>query len=523
MTLFLANIPVAKVDLLVLIKNKIQQKYNSLRGKNEFLYTLQVNIGPQSYKITKTLQCFKDFERLVLNELIISNNDPNQPIKRSLIGGNSMISLTDLEEHDISCAINHLQQFMNNLIQNADYLVRIQIMTFLDVKEPEKTYFINLSPKIDIKADHKPSPEFGLFQYDLSFTKKAKTKEEISDLDDDDLDNNNLDDSFLAIEEEKSGFKTSAEDSEAFPYFEVKITKTRRPPHDDYLEYFIQIRIAEMPDNKWEIIKRYTDFRILHKTIKKNCVISPPHLPTKLMYHDEDQLKKRILGLEIYLKAILNEKIYLQVPAVFEFINQNQEDFQWLQEENNSSYLYFKARIIKTEIDINKKKPTTYYQIKINEMSGFNLQIPKNSKSFRKTFKDFENLDKGLQIRFQNRSEISHKLPTLPPKHNEFLNKTSINFRLAGLEKYLNELFKYPKIGDSFVFRKFIGVLPVKMLSLDEFGASEVSIPIVQQYAYSQPLKTETSPSNLDSSKKLEIFNSPNSFGNIFMKKKYRD
>eukprot|EP01017_Pseudomicrothorax_dubius_P044615 TRINITY_DN7560_c0_g1_i6.p1 TRINITY_DN7560_c0_g1~~TRINITY_DN7560_c0_g1_i6.p1 ORF type:complete len:131 (+),score=46.57 TRINITY_DN7560_c0_g1_i6:95-487(+) len=69
----------------------------------------------------------------------------------------------------------------------------------------------------------------------------------------------------------------------------------------------------------------------------------------------------------------------------------------------------------------------------------------------QRRYKEFENLHKGLKVRF---GKSGKPLPELPPKYNIF-GKTPIQQREQGLEKYMKELFHYPNIGDSFLFRKF--------------------------------------------------------------------
>ena len=49
-------------------------------------------------------------------------------------------------------------------------------------------------------------------------------------------------------------------DSDYCLYFDAKVNSYKKSISGDYIEYIISVSLVEKPDEKWVIIKRYSDF-----------------------------------------------------------------------------------------------------------------------------------------------------------------------------------------------------------------------------------------------------------------------
>ena len=391
----------------------------------EILYKLHIKTFNQDYKILRTLNDFKRLENSLLME---ERKDPNRSFVTESL--NAVFSDPEAENmSNVSFIVLTLQNFINALLKNDK--ASKNLINFLEVPDPERTRLLNWSKDSTI----------------------AENLDDIIDEEEDKELPTEFTEPDLGSSQNSSYRVTTASERDYCPFFNVNVPKYKKATNGDYIEYQIYLQLIEKPDEAWQIRKRYSDFVDLRRQLISAINVVPPKLPSKLiLMTEEDQKEDRRKGLESWLRIILNEKIYF-VPQLFNFIEINANYSEWLKDEEAYDFSKFSALIDNNQILMNNNKPYTVYHIIIEEKSQTDPKKKKVRYSLLRRYKEFDMLYQALLTRF---SHAPTKLPELPPKYTTFSNKTTVDFRQQGLERFINNLFNYPNIGDSFAFRKFI-------------------------------------------------------------------
>ena len=224
----------------------------------------------------------------------------------------------------------------------------------------------------------------------------------------------------------------------------------------DFIEYSIKI-ISLFDERKtWEVRKRYNDFLQLNEELRAYIKFEPPLLPKKLIRHDEHFLAERRRALELYLKIILNERVFHNA-SVFKFINLPDDPLS-LNLINSSPptgmFKFYRAKITDTQIifDKNSTRMCTYYMIMIQAHTENFLKCL-SSYQIIKRYNDFHTLHESLSLRYP---KMNAELPPKIDMFGAFQTNVVKDERKIGLEKYLNEIFQLDGIEQSFGFRVFI-------------------------------------------------------------------
>jgi len=420
----------AGLPLTVTVVNKVQRREDPSSGAMEIIYKLHILTGKQDYKILRTLNDFKRLENSLLME---ERKDPN----RSFVSESLNAVFADPEAENmsnVSFIVLTLQNFINALLKNDK--ASKNLINFLEVPDPERTRLLNWS---------KDSPG----------EMEEQDAENLDDIEEDDKEHpTEFTEPDMAQSQNSSYRLTRASERDYCPFFNVNIPKYKKANNGDYIEYQIYLQLIEKPDEAWQIRKRYSDFVDLRRQLVSVINAVPPKLPSKLMLMtEEDQREERRKGLESWLRIVLNEKIYFR-PQLMNFIEINPSYSEWLKDEDAYDFSRFTALIDNNQILMSNNKPYTVYHIVIEEKNSAAGPGKKKLRySLLRRYKEFDMLYQALQTRF---SHAPAKLPELPPKYTTFSNKTTVDFRQQGLERFINSLFNYPNIGDSFAFRKFI-------------------------------------------------------------------
>lgn len=225
----------------------------------------------------------------------------------------------------------------------------------------------------------------------------------------------------------------------------------------DFLEYSLQISMTEEPSEPWEVRKRYNDFIQLHEQIKLALNLEPPLLPKKMMRHDEGLLAERRRGLELYLKILLNDKLY-HCEALWKFIQLKPEfNLEYLVAKHAlpaGFFVAYRATITDTKIifDKNSTKMCTYYIIMIESLSE-NLTRCLLSYQIIKRYNEFLSLHEAL---IHRNPKLTAELPPKIDMLGAFQTNVNKDERKIKLQRYLNELFLVQGIEECFQFRVFI-------------------------------------------------------------------
>lgn len=417
-----------KLDLSMQISNKVKQKFDPKLQRIETYYQIEVKTFGKHYKVSRGLEEFRVLER-----------DVNLSKSSSVVHASMM---TQLDKPDsITSSVKVLQGFLDGFLQSKE-AIPMCLVNFLDIPDSLRQKILTWNEKslslqhMDIAIDNaqdivRQKAYSGSGFAELEYDQKGESDEE-----------NDL----IEMTNDPS------EEAMYCPYFDVIIHKWQKATYGDHYEYVISIALSENKNESWEIVKRYSEFVELNNKLFKEIGAKPPRLPAKKLITNDQTLRKRKNGLESFLKILLNEKIYLKTKAVQDFIQIKKELRGMIYgEDDGYDFSQLKAEIKDNRVSMRDEgKATTEYQITIIEWPFDSICATSERKVYRK-FKDFENLHKALKTRFPK-----EKLPELPPKYNEFSSQTNVEVRMKGLEKYLNILFNIPKIGDSFVFRRFV-------------------------------------------------------------------
>uniref|UniRef100_A0A3P9HCN3 PX domain containing serine/threonine kinase n=1 Tax=Oryzias latipes TaxID=8090 RepID=A0A3P9HCN3_ORYLA len=88
-----------------------------------------------------------------------------------------------------------------------------------------------------------------------------------------------------------------------------------------HTEYIIRVQRGVSSDNSWQVIRRYSDFDILHSSLMV-CGISLPLPPKKLIGNmDREFIAERQRGLQTYLDSITQHPLLSNSLTVKKFLD----------------------------------------------------------------------------------------------------------------------------------------------------------------------------------------------------------
>ena len=402
----------------------------------------------------KTLKDFKRLENSLIGEM---GDSPTHSFGMESL--NAVFSDIEIEtSSNVSFKVQALQNFLNNALLNPDGISN-SLLLFLEVPESERVKLLNWGKRSFKKNEERitmvemPRTDARGIQANPSSSSAASELDDVEEEEEEKTENHEQPEIVINADRDGALILGRISEKDYCPYFKVNILKYQRAKTGEFIEYIINLELTEKPDEYWEISKRYSDFVTIREQLKESLKVLPPKLPKKLvMVTEEEQLAGRRQDLENWLRIVLNEKIYF-TPQLFQFVGLNLSYYETLKDEETYSFSNFRAKIEKSEIWMNNNKPYTIYYILVEQKSQSDPKNKKRVYNLYRRFKEFDELHQALEKRFLDPAK---KLPELPSKYNAFSNKTTVDFRQQGLESYLNQLFAYPNIGDSFAFRKFI-------------------------------------------------------------------
>eukprot|EP01016_Furgasonia_blochmanni_P014494 TRINITY_DN1759_c0_g3_i2.p1 TRINITY_DN1759_c0_g3~~TRINITY_DN1759_c0_g3_i2.p1 ORF type:complete len:516 (+),score=105.75 TRINITY_DN1759_c0_g3_i2:768-2315(+) len=417
----------------VQMKKQVNTRTDEEGLKIQVLYPFQVKIGDRvNKKLEKPLGEFQALEK-TLKTYLRGKNLPKVDLETDLENfGNESVSLRRSATRDVNqTIIKALQEYFDHVLKRKDCLCP-PLMDFLEIEE-------TLRPLIMNQKIREPQQTF--------------RKERISSFHRDDEDGLGGSDEEFDLQ---AALRQSAvhSDSHFCLHFDVDFLSIRKSPGGDFYEYIIQITLKSRDNEKWEIIKRYSDFVRLRDALKIVLKQNMPPLPNKNIAYSETNLEKRKLGLEVFLRVLLNEKLYYKENILFAFINLKPDAYECVRQfDDGVDFSLFRA-VFKHYEEKREENNHAYtnYSFSIEEHDREHAEIV-SRKMIARRFREFVQLHECLEIRFANQKIA---IPALPAKYTTFGTRTTPEDRKKGLEQFLNSLMKFPNIQDCFAFRKFI-------------------------------------------------------------------
>lgn len=250
---------------------------------------------------------------------------------------------------------------------------------------------------------------------------------------------------------------TSEETRNYCTYFFVRLQNIDKI-EDSYYEFTFQISAIFGQIIKFNITKRYSNFKNLASELKKFSNSRPPALPKQLIFNkDQEKMEVRGRYLRSWLEIVANEKMF-QVSPLFKFLKIRPSTAIKLQQYQPISFLYseldFKIQVSGYEtLKIKESKHfVTLYSLNIDVINK-GLQNLVTGYCVQRRFNEFVLLDSKLKIKF---GKYRLKLPEIPSKLQMMNSQTSKETRQLELQNYLESILSYPDIFDTIVFRKFI-------------------------------------------------------------------
>lgn len=431
-----------KGEITVTIKAVIQKN-------KECHYQLNVHYRGKTHKVFRTCQEFCELDEL----LRIRAEQTNVKFV-------SLSNFGPLSDTSVSETIKNLQKYMDAMLSSFDRIPPI-VLNFLGINRGTEavndTKEGRISKKKVTDLEKKPlmlnrgysTPDDPLVSKRL-VDSQASESLKLQDMETPD---------YRKVMNAKA---TTRRDEVYFcPYITVELIDAEIPLGYTHYEYIFALTISENPQERWQLQKRYREFKQLADVLR-NKKLKPPKLPPSRMINSSQIVEERKIGLTHFLEILLNEEIFLQCPEVAEFVGLSRQS-QALLLENSDKYDYSKCWAEISEYNLRileDKTPVTEFIIIIHnilqagdeadDLEAGHLR-KENSYKLYKRMVDFEELYDALVIKFGREN-----LPNLPHKFTALFTQTSVESRMRGLESFLNVLFTIPNIGDSFAFRKFL-------------------------------------------------------------------
>mmetsp|Transcript_10839 Transcript_10839/g.11842 ORF Transcript_10839/g.11842 Transcript_10839/m.11842 type:complete len:554 (+) Transcript_10839:2-1663(+) len=231
----------------------------------------------------------------------------------------------------------------------------------------------------------------------------------------------------------------------------------------DRVQYLFKVYITKT-DDMLTVRKSYSDFVTFHESIRKN-VGSKAHVPTlprPLRHVMEHYLNEHASLLKFYLSGIINDELY-HCRAVFDFLTISETSFFakhlmaiWKNNKSMTTSFRYTCHIplFDTKLEHRGKKPFTVYQLEINVFDRVNGVRMVEGRVFKR-YKQFETIHNLLESRFDK-----DKVPELPPKSLNPLNRTPPEERQVALEGYMNKVLQIPGVFSCRGFREWLELTP---------------------------------------------------------------
>ena len=412
----------------------------------ELFYTLQVFVGSESYKILRSVVAFRELQATLKPILLQSSRGKNSALNMTF---ESPTNLFDYSR--INSSLNALQKFVNSVIEVCDPLPE-DFLKFIEVP--------NVSRK-KIKMLHRSYAQGASGESFDSSSFDSQTG----------LSNSLGGNGSQALNTGDEQPKKSMTLSRVKKSNTVAKKLTLEGIHSDVnvvlydcqqsitgeYKYVFSISLFEKPDESWIISKRYLEFKALHSRLKKLLDKEIPKLPKqRIMKSEAEMLPQLKKDLENYLSTLLNEKSFVSTTEVARFVEVSPKIQDHLLNKGSfKDYSRYSASISDNKVHMGADNVAiTLFKVEVYRDED-HMQAPNSNKYvLYKRFADFEELHKALIIKFGK--SISGKLPSLPQKFNAYFGQTSVEYRMSALQVYFNELFKFPKIGESYAFRTFL-------------------------------------------------------------------
>ena len=428
-----------KEELRIFLQFKVLgllESFNKIEQTFEYLFEIELLINKNEEQIrlirNKTLEDFIILRKICqkINTSTDLNSNDNFPL---LNEENIVLNKKLILESYLNSLNNYLQTISKNTdnLKNLLYFFEIPEKYHEKIHTSESTYkkLKKLKKKKFQSVISKPSARAKLTKshFDIQRLSYSVSSDGLAEI----------------ILENENGGKFDEEGIIIF--FHVEIIEHLKT--GDHYIFTIVISIADEPEIKWKIFKRFNDFikfeEDMKKILKKNIIL--PKLPDKFIIFQSNYLKKRQLDLENYLKRVLNEKIYFN-EILFKFINLDESYYDlFLLKPIQITFSNYVAKINQCYFRLDKNsEPYEIYSIQLI----INLEY---SYSIFKRFSDFYQLHKELILR----EFFKEKNVKLPSRISSFILKTGSK-RKIDLEDYLNQLFQIEGIEDSYVFREFL-------------------------------------------------------------------
>jgi len=221
--------------------------------------------------------------------------------------------------------------------------------------------------------------------------------------------------------------------------------------------HIFSIAPCTMPDNALYIDKRYSDFLVFGKAIKKQKGVRPPCLPPKMIIFDQEAAERRGYELQEWLLFVSNE-IKFHCRTLYTFIglpNPNKSNilFRDIFANIQSKYTLL-VKVIGVENEQFDNDSFHAYILKVEAVSE-KFHDLMCTYQIKRRFKEFLQLNGVLKHTFY---KADVPLPVFPSKLA--YTKQSASERRYKLENYVKVLIDYPGVYDCIEFRKFFQVHP---------------------------------------------------------------
>lgn len=427
--------------------------------EDDYLFQMTVNYKSNTHKVSKTYTEFEELDHILHDHVDHTGKC------------NDLSSFISENISSINTLMKQLQNYIDNVLKSFDLVpetLKIFFMIFapedplneLEISQEEEEEKIP-KKKVRIQTDSRTPRSEGSrtpiqdhsFQED-DHAQAQKAREE----------HKSIDYCLPSNQQCLPSVKTALlkPDNEFCPYITVKLVEAKVPSGCNYYRYTFCLSLTDDPEENWLITKRYREFKQLCSTLKSKK-LKPPKLPPSRIITSTTVLEERKTGLTLFLEIILNEEIFLRCDEVAQFAELNVHIHQLLREKSEKfDFSRWWVRIIGNKVRVLEDgSAITEYIIVVHRETQEESPTSEDleSKGFDdvghyklyKRMTEFESLYDALVDRFGKEA-----IPQLPPKFNAFFSQTSVEFRMKGLEKFLNLLLKIPNIGDCFALRKFL-------------------------------------------------------------------
>eukprot|EP01080_Neovahlkampfia_damariscottae_P010757 gene10757-3376_t len=265
------------------------------------------------------------------------------------------------------------------------------------------------------------------------------------------------------------------------PEYQVLFDSKKR----EYVSYTV---VCEQEKKKWIVKHRFSEFDKLNKELGTKINAK---LPSKFINNQNvSNLKKRLEGLDEYLKSILQDQSILEESCVKDFFFKNPkilcDDFYSGYEDIGNEFV-----VCLSDYSIEKDENAEYVAYQITCKDSNNEWFVKHRYSeFNKLNKEIDNEE--IKLLF-------------PPLIYDNMNVSNIKKRQHGLEVYLNAILKNNDLKSSAVVEEFFNIKRLRVSVYEKKNIEDESESIFTQLTKS--ISDHYDPSLPNSFEKIVIDN----------------